>query len=157
MYRLLARRWQSRLQAVLDEQRNGPSAAATVAAPTSPPRRPRRRAHSTRRPKPWRSPLVITPLRRLLRRLPRLRRRPRRRRRRWARRRRRRWRVRHRVRRPAARSMWRPTHTRSSLARDRRARLLCDHRTTPSTPLTSRLSCGTAASLYCASAVNLRY
>ena len=32
MYRLLARRWQSRLQAVLDEQRNGPSAAATVAA-----------------------------------------------------------------------------------------------------------------------------
>ena len=31
MYRLLARRWQSRLQAVLDEQRNGLSASSTAA------------------------------------------------------------------------------------------------------------------------------
>ena len=31
MYRLLARRWQSRLQAVLDEQRNGLSASSNAA------------------------------------------------------------------------------------------------------------------------------
>lgn len=35
MYRLLARRWQSRLQAVLDEQRNGLSASSNTAGATA--------------------------------------------------------------------------------------------------------------------------